>query len=161
MPEKKRLSRTIDEVWVLIATSMKNEAVKQTYLFSCFCGLRTSDIVGLKWKDVFVDRGKYRLAVSMQNHVFDLPSLTVINALFKPWTKATGIDKWFSFHTRCHTFATTVTLTQGVPLETVSKMLGHKRITTTQIYARITNDRIGQDMAVLSEKLDSVFKFAQ
>ena len=60
-----------------------------------------------------------------------------------------------------HTFATTVTLTQGVPLETVSKMLGHKRITTTQIYARITNDKIGQDMAALSEKLDSVFKIAQ
>ena len=56
-----------------------------------------------------------------------------------------------------HTFATTVTLAQGVPLETVSKMLGHKRITTTQI----TNDKIGQDMAALSEKLDSVFKVAQ
>ena len=66
-----------------------------------------------------------------------------------------------SFHQRRHTFATTVTLTQGVPLETVSKMLGHKRITTTQIYARITNDKIGQDMAALSEKLDSVFKIAQ
>ena len=64
-------------------------------------------------------------------------------------------------HCARHTFATTVTLTQGVPLETVSKMLGHKRITTTQIYARITNDKIGQDMAALSEKLDSVFKIAQ
>ena len=64
-------------------------------------------------------------------------------------------------YTARHTFATTVTLTQGVPLETVSKMLGHKRITTTQIYARITNDKIGQDMAALSEKLDSVFKIAQ
>ena len=59
------------------------------------------------------------------------------------------------------TFATTVTLTQGVPLETVSKMLGHKHITTTQIYAKITNDKIGQDMAALSEKLNSVFKVAQ
>ena len=97
----------------------------------------------------------------MQNHVFDLPSLTVINALFKPWTKATGIDKWFSFHTRRHTFATTVTLTQGVPLETVSKMLGHKRITTTSIYARITNDKISRDMAALSEKLNGIFKVAQ
>lgn len=48
-----------------------------------------------------------------------------------------------TMHMARHTFATTVTLTQGVPLETVSKMLGHKRITTTQIYARITNDKIG------------------
>ena len=64
-------------------------------------------------------------------------------------------------YTARHTFATTVTLTQGVPLETVSKMLGHKQITTTQIYAKITNDKIGQDMAALSEKLSSVFKVAR
>ena len=56
-----------------------------------------------------------------------------------------------------HTFATKVTLAQGVPLETVSKTLGHKRITTTQI----TNDKIGQDMAALSEKLNGISKVAQ
>nr|WP_290442086.1 tyrosine-type recombinase/integrase [Alistipes shahii] len=71
-----------------------------------------------------------------------------------------AVPACFSHQSR-HTFATTVTLTQGVPLETVSKMLGHKRITTTQIYAKITNDKIGQDMAALSEKLSSVFKVAR
>ena len=57
-----------------------------------------------------------------------------------------------------HTFATTVTLSQGVPLETVSKMLGHKHITTTQIYAKITNDKIGRDMDMLSEKIAGKFR---
>ena len=66
LPESKRSYMTIEEVRALIATPMKNESVKQAYLFSCFCGLRISDIIGLRWKDVFVDRGQYRLAVSMQ-----------------------------------------------------------------------------------------------
>ena len=114
----------------LIATPMKNEAVKCAYLFSCFCGLRVSDIVGLKWKDVFIDRGQYRLAVSMQktkepiylplspealkwmpergdkmaeDHVFDLPSPSMMNILIKPWAKAAGIDKRFTFHLANHT----------------------------------------------------------
>ena len=58
------------------------------------------------------------------------------------------------FHCARHTFSTTVTLAKGVPIETVSKMLGHTNIETTQIYARITNDKIRNDMQQLSGKLD-------
>lgn len=64
-------------------------------------------------------------------------------------------------HTGRHTFATTVTLTQGVPLETVSKMLGHKHITTTQVYAKITNDKIGRDMDALTDKIADKFSMAR
>ena len=58
-----------------------------------------------------------------------------------------------TFHGFRHTFATTVTLSQGVPIESVSKMLGHTNIQTTQIYARITNEKISRDMAVLAAKM--------
>lgn len=61
-----------------------------------------------------------------------------------------------SFHLARHTFATTTTLAKGVPIETVSKMLGHTNIETTQIYARITNEKIRKDMEVLAGKLDAM-----
>ncbi len=60
-------------------------------------------------------------------------------------------------HTARHTYATEITLSQGVPLETVSKMLGHTRIDTTQIYAKVTDDKIGADTQNLDKKLAERF----
>lgn len=175
LPESKRSYMTIEEVRTLIATPMKNKAVKQAYLFSCFCGLRISDIIGLRWKDVFVDRGQYRLAVSMQktkepiylplspealkwmpergykmaeDHVFDLPSPTMINLLLKPWAKAAGIDKRFSFHQSRHSFGTFL-ISEGIPIESIAKMMGHSGIKTTQRYAEVTDKKISKDMDTL------------
>lgn len=65
---------------------------------------------------------------------------------------------WLCFHLARHTFATTTTLAKGVPIETVSKMLGHTNIETTQIYARITNNKIGNDMQGLDKKFVGIEK---
>lgn len=165
MPESVRSYMTIEEVRALIATPIQNEEVKRAYLFSCFCGLRISDIVGLKWQDIFLDNGQYRLSVAMQktkepiylplsnealkwipeqgnktgnDFVFHLPAH--INVYLKPWAVKAGITKHFTFHTARHTFATMM-LTLGADLYTVSKLLGHTSVKMTQVYAKIVNKK--------------------
>ena len=69
---------------------------------------------------------------------FDMPKLSSINCSLRRITKQCGISRHITFHAARHTFATTLCLSQGIPLSTVSKMLGHKQITTTQIYAQTT-----------------------
>jgi site-specific recombinase XerD len=64
------------------------------------------------------------------------------------------IQKNLTIHTARHTFATTVTLANGVPLETVSAMLGHKSIRTTQIYAKIVASKVSEDMQVLKQRFN-------
>lgn len=77
------------------------------------------------------------------------------NAYLKEIADICEIKKKLTFHIARHTFATTVTLTNGVPMETVSKMLGHTKLSTTQIYAKVVENKIGTDMAALKEKLSS------
>lgn len=132
VPSSLRSYMSIEEVQALIDTPMKKECyevIKNAYLFSCFCGLRISDVIKLKWKDVFVDHGQYRLAVTMQktkdpiylplspealkwmpergdkaadDSVFDLPSATTIRAQLKPWAEAAGVAKRFTYHVTSH-----------------------------------------------------------
>ena len=66
-----------------------------------------------------------------------------------------------TFHTARHTFATTITLSQGMPIETVSRLLGHTNIKTTQIYAKITNEKISRDMSALTERLGDKYRLAE
>lgn len=76
-----------------------------------------------------------------------------LNSYLKEVADVCKIPKNLTFHLARHTFATTVTLLNGVPIETVSKMLGHTKITTTQIYAKVVEQKVSQDMLKLQEKL--------
>ena len=164
---------------------------RDAFVFCAFTGLSHADVVKLTHADIYTDDNGDRWIIDRRqktgtqfrvkllpvaamlydrykdmhlsgDRVFPLKgTYNTLNMSLRHVARHAGLSFNPTIHMARHTFATTVTLTQGVPLETVSKMLGHKRITTTQIYAKITNDKIGQDMAALSEKLSSVFKVAQ
>lgn len=99
---------------------------------------------------------KYKDHPLADNNETLLPVLTnqKMNAYLKEIADISGVNKNLTFHCARHTFATTVTLSNGVPIETVSKMLGHTNIKTTQIYAKITDKKIGKDMESLRHHLN-------
>ena len=72
-----------------------------------------------------------------------------------------GITKNLSTHVGRHTFGTTVTLEKGVPIETVSEMLGHKQITTTQIYAKLTANKMKEDVRRLTQRIGNLYELTQ
>ena len=75
-----------------------------------------------------------------------------MNAYLKEIAVMCGIKKELTMHIARHTFATTVTLSNGVPIESVSKMLGHKKLATTQIYAKVLEHKVSEDMQKLKQK---------
>ena len=88
----------------------------------------------------------------VQDKLLPILSNQKMNAYLKEIAAVCKIDKELTFHIARHTFATTVTLTNGVPIESVSKMLGHKNIKTTQHYAKILDQKVSHDMKLLKEK---------
>lgn len=91
--------------------------------------------------------------------VFKLQTRVVMNWQLKRLAKAAGIDKRLTFHMSRFSFATTICLSQGVPIETLSQMMGHLSIKTTQIYAEITRTKIDEDMTNLAEKIQGQYEF--
>ena len=170
-PHKHRTEReylTIDELRKLAQTPFYNGLLKKAFLFSCFCGLRHSDIIALTWGDIEMDDdGNFRLyiiqkktkeAISLplsQEAIKQLPkredakeddiifkkliTLGRTNEILPKWAEQAGIKKHITFHTARHTHATML-LTLGVDLYTVSKLLGHTNIQTTQIYAKLVDE---------------------
>lgn len=150
---------TIEEIRALVDTPCEPR-ISYPFLFSCFTGLRLSDIKALKWTDIrngviFLRQYKTKEFVQVpvgknaQKFLRDNDSEKVFhdfptceawhNDKIREWAARAGIKKHVSFHVARHTFAT-LTLANGADLFTVSKLLGHTKITTTQIYAKVLDE---------------------
>lgn len=175
------LKENVEKLMLLKLSKPKYELVKDLFIFSCFTGLSYIDIKKLKWSNMqsFFDGHqwiisrrkksdvssnvrlleipkriieKYR-GLTRNDYVFPMPSNATCNSHVAKLIKEAEIvtEQKVTFHTARHTFAT-MFLTEGVPLESLSKMMGHKNISTTQIYAKITSQKISKDMDLVSHK---------
>lgn len=171
---------TLDELKTLINTECRHEIVKRAFLFSCLCGLRVSDIRKLRWCDLQRSSGRVRIEITVQktkeplylpisdealkwlpergeangsDFIFPLTHEGTVNDTLQHWAKVAGITKHISFHVSRHTHATMM-LTLGADLYTVSKLLGHKNIATTQIYAKIVDKKKEEAIGLIPNLTD-------
>ena len=184
-PERAFLNET--EILTLQLTALrtkKQRLIRDLFLFSCFTGICYADLKTLAWKqfgqdahgDWWVTGNRCKTdtqyvvkllpaALSIlercrnsTDRIFAfMPHLNTVNRSLKRIAVLCGIDKKLTFHIARHTYATTICLMNGVSLETLSKMLGHKRITTTQTYAKVTQPMIDREVEMLKEKLADKF----
>lgn len=162
--ESRREYLTIEELNTLGATECESPIIKRAALFSALTGMRHVDIQKLKWKEIVRDGEHWRVNFTQQKTkgveytpisdqayelcgerlddnrlVFEgLPAPSWISKPLSRWIKAAGITKHITFHCFRHTFAT-LQLTNGTDIYTVSKMLGHTNVRTTQIYTKVVD----------------------
>ena len=157
--------------------------VRDVYLFCCYTGLAYIDVAELKDDNIklafdnhlWIMSKRHKTNVNFNVRLLDIPKVILekyrgkqknnlvlpvisnqkMNDYLKEIAVVCGIDKNITFHTSRHTFATTIGLSNGVPIETISKMLGHTNIKTTQIYAKITDLKISNDMEILAQKMNN------
>ena len=107
---------------------------------------------------MIIDKYQNHPQSNNQEKLLPILSNQKMNAYLKEIATVCEIEKELTFHIARHTFATTVTLTNGVPIESVSKMLGHKNLRTTQHYAKVLDRKVSEDMKILKDKFSSSFK---
>ena len=171
-----------EELYILknIKLNKSLNKIRNIFLFACYTGLSYIDLYNLNIKNIqigddnlkwiFIKRHKTDIPSNVPilppalvilnkyktqnniNGIFPMISNQKTNIALKEIARLCNFNKKLTFHCARHTFATTITLTNGVPIETVSKMLGHNNIKTTQIYARVIDSKISADMMKLREK---------
>lgn len=159
----------------------KLECTRDVFIFCCFTGLSYIDVFkltkeqiqlsidGHQWimgkrektdMDYFIPMmeipkkilEKYKSYIFKDGKLLPVKGSLTVNRHLKEIAEVCGIKKHLTFHLSRHTFAT-LTMSKGVSLESVSKMLGHKNIQTTQIYAKMTTEKVGRDMAIFAESM--------
>lgn len=160
---------TIEELRRIMATPCRYEIVKQAFLFSCFTGLRYSDMKALLWSEIhkaadaktlYIEHTQVKTKKSVTIPLSDealkwMPkkkegkeqvfyqlqiTSTTVEVLLEEWMKESGIQKHITYHCSRHT-AATMLLTLGADLYTVSKILGHSSIKMTEVYAKIVDKK--------------------
>ncbi len=162
--------------------------VRDLFLFSCYTGISYGDMCRLTAANLeTAEDGTVWIKAAREktNVVFEIPLLDLslhlidkyrdtapdckllpmygnseLNKGLKQLATVCGIDRKLTFHMRRHTYATEITLSHGVPMETVSRMLGHSRVDTTQIYAQVTDNKIDTDTQLLDERIAERFTVA-
>lgn len=173
LEEKERVYLTLEEVKAMAATECKYPVLRNAFLFSCLTGLRKSDIEKMTWSEVrqqgeftrivfkqkktggqeYIDINPQAVAFMGERrdpdaHVFPNFSYSSYYLMeLKRWAVRAGITKDITFHSGRHTFAVLM-LDLGADIYTVSKLLGHREIRTTQIYAKVM-DKKKQEAAML------------
>ena len=176
-PDVKKTYLSADEVATLIETDYPKDDIKRAFLFACFTGLRISDIEALTWGNLKGSGNSMKLEIVMKktdepldmrlsshallflpdrgnakqtDQVFTLPLNPSINRHLARWAELAGIEKHMTFHTARHTFAT-MGYTAGTDLYTISKLLGHKSVTTTTVYAEVIDKKKDEAITTLDD----------
>lgn len=180
-PKKDSVAReflTIEELKVLIKTPCRYEIVKKAFLFSCFTGLRYSDVKSLRWSEIhtaadgktlYIEhdqvKTKSRVTIPLSDEALkwmpkreagiDLVyhelriTATTVEVVLQEWMEDCQIDKHITYHCSRHTAATTL-LTLGANLYVVSKILGHSSIQMTEVYAKIVDQKKVETMNLVN-----------
>jgi site-specific recombinase XerD len=160
-----------------LVLSGKEDQVRDAFLFCCYCGLRFSDFIRLKTNDInngWISKEMHKVKAQVEipiSEVFDGKALKIIekygtienlssnigcnatvNKTLKNIFRKAKIEGNFTFHTSRHTFASLL-LQMGVPITSVQKMLGHKKLSTTQIYGEVNKDTISKDLKKVLKKV--------
>lgn len=186
-PESKYRHLKADELERVMNVHINSKSLRHTrdmFIFSTFTGLAYADLLNLSEEHlkagaddslwIKIDRQKTKtecnirlLEIPLQiiakyrsertsTKIFNVKTLATFCNHFRKIEKMCDIEK-ITFHMARHNFGTHITLSQGVPIETVSRMMGHSSITTTQIYAHITDTKVNEDMKALSDNISDKY----